>query len=315
MEHKSYFDDFLKNTVNIEQDRLDSLETSINAMQTHILKSNYGARVRFFKNQGSLAHGTIIEPLNGHAFDTDIVMVVSENENWEPKKYLIDLRRIFRESGRYSDKASLSDVCVTLTYSGDKKIDVLPILEIEGKSGLLHICHHKHNEFIRSEPIEFTNWLVQRNKLSGGNSFCKVTRLLKYLRDHKQRFTCPSVLMTTLVGEQITDNDKGSASFQNVPAALKAIINRLDTSLYWHSFAPRVSNPSFPEENLADLWSDVQFKNFKSKISDYSSWINDAYDEPDHNESLKKWRRLFGDEFAEGKDLAVQLASPRSSDS
>ena len=50
-------------------------------------------------------------------------------------------------------------------------------------------------------------------------------------------------------------------------------------------------------------------------MSDYSTWINDAYDEPDHNESLRKWRRLFGDKFAEGKDLAVQVASQRSSDS
>lgn len=309
MEHRSYFDDFLKNTVNIGQDRLDSLETSIGAIQSHIRRSNYGARVRFFQSQGSLAHGTIINPVNGKAFDADIVLVVSENLDWEPKKYLLDLRRVFWEDGRYSDRASLSDVCVTLKYANDKEIDILPLLNVEEEDGQYHICHHRHNEFIRSEPLEFSSWLVQKNRLSGGNSFRKVTRLLKYLRDHKRTFTCPSVLFTTLVGERITDNDKGSVDFQNVPVALKTVLNRLDSYLILHSAAPRVNNPSLKGEDLGALWTDTQFKNFKSKISDYAEWVNDAYEEQDHNESLRKWRKVFGEKFAEGKDEARRAAT------
>lgn len=42
VEHKSLFDDFLKDVVNIDQSRLNSLNTSISAIQKYILESDYG---------------------------------------------------------------------------------------------------------------------------------------------------------------------------------------------------------------------------------------------------------------------------------
>lgn len=89
-------------------------------------------------------------------------MVVSENDDWNPKDYLYDLRRVFRKSSVYTDKARLSDVCVTLDHAGDKKIDILPIFEVKDEDDELHICHHRHDQLIRSEPLEFTT-----NELSG----------------------------------------------------------------------------------------------------------------------------------------------------
>ncbi len=68
MEHKSYFNDFLQNVVDIDQGRLDSLDTSITAIQNYLLESNYGTKIHFFRRQGSLAHGTIIKPLSGQEF-------------------------------------------------------------------------------------------------------------------------------------------------------------------------------------------------------------------------------------------------------
>jgi len=228
VEHKSYFNDFLQNVVDIDQGRLDSLDTSITAIQNYLLESNYGTKIRFFRRQGSLAHGTIIKPLSGQEFDADIVMVVAENTDWEPKNYLLDLRRVLWTSSIYRDKASLSDVCVTLSYARDKKIDILPIFKVAEEDDELNICHHRHNHLIRSEPMEFTGWLVERNTLSGGNSFRRVTRILKYIRSHKKNFTCPSVLLTALIGDRITDNDKGSEAFSSVPRTLVTILERLD---------------------------------------------------------------------------------------
>ncbi|RYH02128.1 hypothetical protein EU805_09710 [Salipiger sp. IMCC34102] len=157
MEHNSYFEDFLKGVVNIDQDRLDSLDTSISAIQNHILKSDYGTRIRFFKRQGSLAHGTIARPLSGQEFDADVVMMVAENSEWEPKDYLLDLRRVLWANSKYKSKSRLSDVCVTIDYAGDKKIDLMPIIEVADKDCEINICHHRHNQLIRSEPFEFTD--------------------------------------------------------------------------------------------------------------------------------------------------------------
>lgn len=317
MEHKSLFDDFLKDVVNIDQSRLNSLNTSISAIQKYILESDYGTRIRFFRRQGSLAHGTIIRPLSGNEFDADIVMVVAENKDWEPKNYLLDLRRVLWASSTYKDKACLSDVCVTLSYARDKKIDILPIFEVADENDELNICHHRHNHLIRSEPLEFTDWMVNRNQLSGSNSFRKVTRILKYIRSHKKSFKCPSVLLTALIGYRITDKDRGSDAFSSVPKTLVTILDRLDAYLAPYSNVPEVLNPSpsLDYENLGEMWTTDQFRNFKSKIHLYASWARDALAEEDHNASLAEWRKLLGDRFGAGKEkteAARNALTPKS---
>lgn len=304
MEHKAYFDQFLKNTVNIDQARLDSLRTSINAIQDYISGSDYGTKIKYFREQGSLAHGTIIKPLPKQAFDADIVMVVSENDSWEPKNYLQDLKRIFKDSAVYGDKARLSDVCVTLDYANEKKIDILPIFRAKDEDDNLHICHHRYSQLIRSEPIEFTGWLIAKNKLSGGNSFRKVTRIIKYIRNHKKTFSCPSVLLTTIIGLQITDKDKDSDAFSSVPKSLTTIFERISTYLAPYNETPIVKNPSesLANEDLGKLWTKEKFLNFKKCIDRYAEWARDALNENDHDESLKKWQKLLGDEFGKNKE-------------
>lgn len=37
-------------------------------------------------------------------------------------------------------------------------------------------------------------------------------------------------------------------------------------------------------------------------ISKFNSKINEAFEEIDHNKSVRKWRKLFGDNFGELKD-------------
>lgn len=304
MEHNSYFDDFLKDVVNIDQGRLDSLETSISAIQKYLLQSDYGTKIRFFRKQGSFAHSTIVRPLPGQEFDADIVMMVSENLDWEPKDYLLDLRRVLRANLTYRSKSRLSDVCVTLDYSGDKKIDIMPIFEMSEENCDLNICHHRHNHLIRSEPLEFTEWLVERNKISGTNSFRKMTRILKYIRNHKKSFTCPSVLLTALIGYRINDNDRGADAFSSVPKTLVTILERLDAYLASYHVVPEVLNPSpsIGYEDLGKLWTRDQFKNFKEKVHLYAVWARDSLTETDHNTSLKKWRKLLGDKFGAGKE-------------
>lgn len=309
MEHPTYFSTFMNDHVNLDQEKFESLETSVQAIEKAIRNSDYGAKIKYFRSQGSFAHRTIVRPKEGAAFDADMVMVVNEVEDWEPKDYLFELRRVLRANGTYKDKARLSDVCVTLDYVGDKQIDIAPLLQVADDDDQFNICHHRHNQFIRSEPLGFTDWLVRKNQHSGSNSFRKVTRLLKYIRNYKQTFTCPSVLLTTLIGGQIHEADNGSDDFSNIPRTLTAILERLSDSLEDEDDVPEVPNPSMPEEDLGKLWTEAQFLNFKSMIAKYAEWARDALDEQDHNESLKKWRRLLGDEFGAGKDQVIKKSA------
>lgn len=310
MKHVSYFDDFLKNTVNINQSRLDSLDTSLTSIKKFIRNSDYGTPIRFFSDQGSLAHKTIIKPLPNKPYDADILAIVKENKDWEPRDYLLDLKRVFRKNFTYKDKARLSEVCLTLEYSGDKRIDITPLLEVDSEDDKYHICHNGQNSLIRTEPIQFTDWLIKKNKLSRNNTFRKVTRLLKYLRDYKGTFSCPSVLLTVIIGHRITEDDQDSEAFSDVPTALKTIMNRLNDHLSWCLTRPIVKNPSLDAEDLGKLWTEDQFSNFKSCISRYNTWIDDAYYEEDHNESQKNGGRSSVIHSQRGRIYRVRLPVP-----
>ncbi len=164
----------------------------------------------------------------------------------------------------------------------------------------LEVCNRHTNAFELTEPKQYTDWLIERNGYSGSNSFRKVTRLVKYLRDIKGRFTCSSVLLTTLLGYRIGSSDKGSSAFADTPTALKTIFGRLDDWLQGYPFKPTVTNPFLWSENFADAWTDEQYTNLRDKIHTYREWIDEAYDEPERNESIAKWRRVFDEDFAKG---------------
>jgi hypothetical protein len=198
-------------------------------------------------------------------------------------------------------KADAWSHCVTITYANDKKIDVAPCIQDAAKT--LWVCNRDANTFERTEPRLYTNWLIEKNTYSGSNSFRKVTRLVKYLRDIKTRFSCSSVLLTTLLGYQISSTDQNSSDFVDTPTALKTIFGRLDDWLQTCLAKPSVPNPFLQSEDFANSWSEDQYQNFRERIHTYREWIDDAYDEQDRSESIAKWRRVFGDDFASGVSI------------
>jgi hypothetical protein len=122
-----------------------------------------------------------------------------------------------------------------------------------------------------------------------------VTRLVKYLRDIKTTFTCPSFLLTTLLGDQVRNGD----SFSDTPSALQALIGRLDDVLEAHEKTPKVVNPKLRTEVLSEVWDDTKYTNFRANVHQYREWIDDAFNATERGDTIAKWRRVFGDEFAD----------------
>jgi hypothetical protein len=224
-----------------------------------------------------------------------------------------ELGRVFKNSDRYKDKIKVDDFCVTVIYADDCKIDIAPLIMNREEQGKLEVCNRHENAFVESRPVEYTEWIRQKNGYSGNNSFRKATRLIKYIRDIKRRFTCPSVLLTTLIGHRIEWCDKDTAGFTDTPTALQTIMARLDDWLQARPIKPVVNNPSLESEDFAALWTDSQYANFRSFVSKYRGWIDDAVECSTRGESIEKWRRVLGDDFAKAepvkKSEAFALAS------
>lgn len=95
----SKFDDFLKNTVNLNQTRLDELESSVDALKSFIDSSSWEPRVRKFVPQGSWAHKTIIKPVDLGEFDADLLVLIDPVDDWTAKDYVTTLGEVFKASG------------------------------------------------------------------------------------------------------------------------------------------------------------------------------------------------------------------------
>ncbi|PAL20656.1 nucleotidyltransferase [Sphingopyxis sp. GW247-27LB] len=302
------FSDFLRDTVNLNATRIGLLEKSVDAIKDFVRQCEWDPRVRGFEEQGSWAHDTIIRPLSGGEFDADLLVKVAPVSGWTAKDYVKKLGEAFADSATYGSKCKTWDYCVTVTYAGERKIDIAPLVMDRKHAGSLEVCNRLADEFEDSEPMHYTVWLRDKNLLSGSNSFRKVTRLLKYLRDIKTTFTCPSVLLTTLLGMQIDFHDKDTEAFADVPTTLRTLMRRLDDWLQARPVKPRVENPHLRSEDFAAGWTDLQYANFRSFIHKYRGWIDEAYDMEGKAASILAWRKIFGDGFAKG-ETAIAAAS------
>ena len=300
MKHADLFRDFLKETVNLNDTRIQELETSTEAIKNAVRASTWQPQLLGWMEQGSWAHKTIIKPVDQGEFDADLIVFVKPIDGWDAAQYIDKLYEAFKANGTYKDKVRRWSHCVTITYANEKKIDVAPVLVNRGCVEALEVCNRDTNQFERTEPRRYTEWLVERNGYSGSNSFRKVTRLIKYLRDIKTRFTCSSVLLTTILGYRIDAADKDSALFCDTPTALKTVFGRMDDWLQANLERPVVLNPYLQTEDFAKGWTEEQYTNFRNQIHKYRGWIDEAFDEQDRSQSIAKWRRVFGDAFAYG---------------
>lgn len=311
MELVATFNAFLKDTVNLDATRLSSLETSAEALETYLLGSGWGPSIIGFERQGSWAHDTIIKPVDQGEFDADLLVRVEPVEGWEAKDYLNELKRAFKKSLTYKRKVKVWDYCVTITYANDKRVDIAPLVVGRAWPGSLEVCNRSENEFVASQPTLFTGWLVERNAISAGNSFRKVTRLVKYLRDIKTRFVCPSVLLTTLLANQIYETDRDADTLKNVPCTLQTLMGRLDDWLQANTTKPVVSNPFLTSEDFAASWTEKQYESFRNRIHGYRGWIDDAIGATDRASSIAGWRKLFGEDFAPGEVTKADVQEGR----
>ena len=123
-----YFRAFLEDEVNLNDTRIAVLDERVEAI-TNFLRESETFRDRFIgiMPQGSYAHKTIIRPVDEEdEFDADVLLHLSEFEDWAAKDYIAELYRTFRGCESYRDLVHRKPRCVTVDYTGDFHVDVVP---------------------------------------------------------------------------------------------------------------------------------------------------------------------------------------------
>lgn len=290
----SYFDAFLTDTVNLNKTRLGQLDDRVESIYSALKRDEIvGPLYKAHVPQGSWAHRTIIKPFNNHEFDADFLLQLGQVEDWEERDYLREVRAAFKRSITYKSMVTKKNRCCRIVYAGDCHVDVVPYIVLA--DGREVIVSYKDNKFEDTNPQGFTDWMKEKDNLAN-NQLRRVVRLLKYVRDYKQTFQVPSVILTTLLGERVQTWHETSR-YGDTPTALKALLNDLSAWLELYPCMPPLPDPSCPETTFNHRWEESQYENFKKQIRRYSDWVNEAYCEQDKEKSLAAWQRIFGTSF------------------
>ena len=308
MMHISSFTEFMDNVVNINQTRLDELETNVDAIFDALSGDDtFGPYVVDKIPQGSWPHETIIKPIEGHEFDADVLVKLDGHPDWDgsPSSYLVELEAALARHGTYGNMVDddTRSRCVRVIYASEHHVDLVPYRILD--DGRKVIVNRDIDDWEDTDPEGFTAWMHAKDKTANRN-MRKVIRLLKYLRDHHGTFEgTPSVILTALVGAQVTA-DRTAADpgyYGNLPTALLHIVKDLDGYLQDNAEVPTVVDPSGAQRpdgipvDFDHRWDQAAYDTFRNEIHNHAADIEAAYLESDSDESVKLWKEVFGDGF------------------
>jgi hypothetical protein len=305
----NYFKYFLTETVNLDQGRIDQLDDRVTAVTNFLQGANgFGADAEDLIAQGSYAQKTIIKPVGNHEFDADVLLLMKEWDGWEPKDYVNELCKRFKASATYASLASRQSRCVLLNYANDFHMDVVPYLARDDEHW---ITNRVTNELENTNPEGFNEWLDARDRITN-RRLVEVIRLMKYLRDFKQRFSVRSVVLSFLLAEQASEVRKLAKGYSDLPTAFVTLLSDLDTWLQARPTLPWIPDPSCPSQNFHDRWDPDQYTSFRERIHYYAAKAKEAYDLPASDgvePSLKAWQAIFGDGFRKPPEQKAMEAS------
>ena len=102
MKHITYFQEFLSKEVNLNETRLQRLNTSSSAVD-EFLSGNLDSYEKT-ERQGSYGLKTIIKPVGTREYDADMLLYVTYDEDKEPKDYINDVYNCLKGNDNYKDK-------------------------------------------------------------------------------------------------------------------------------------------------------------------------------------------------------------------
>jgi hypothetical protein len=301
MQLVDHFDVLLRDTVNLSQFKLDTLDSRVTAIY-NALKADgeLGPYVRGKLPQGSWAHRTIISPVGDNEFDADFMLLLRENPDWSasPKTYIEKLYAALHGHSVYGSMPhSRKCRCVRLVYANSCHVDIVPYLKLG--NGRKVIVNRDNDDWEDTDPEGFTAWMREKDQ-TANNNLRKVIRLMKYLRDHKNSFTgTRSVILTTVLGQQISATKKffNIGYYSNVPTAMVHIVNDLDAWLRANPTKPSIPDPSGSGVTFDHRWNQTTYSYFRDRIHALAAEMQDAYDEQDRDTSVSKWQAIFGSGF------------------
>jgi hypothetical protein len=307
-----HFRKFVGN-ISLNPTRVDKIDSAVRNWENKF-KDDDEIKGKFisYYTQGSYSTDTGVRPKSGEEFDVDVVLVLDIGEDEDPKMILHWIKDRIKSYSGFESRVKVRDRCVRIEYANEFHFDVVPAFIYET---YIKIPSKKEGEWTKTNPSGFTEWCININSDSD-KYFSKTVKILKYWRDEEVgKDTAPkSILLTTLVGNA---HIKKASIAETLVETLKVMVNDLDlliSGLENDEDVPWLENPSLKEENLARNWTKKKALRFSNKLVNLRDDCQDALDEKDKDESIKKWQYIFGSadfpsSLGEGENMAKNIVS------
>lgn len=147
----------------------------------------------------------------------------------------------------------------------------------------------------RTHPIEQIKWTWRKNNACNRH-YVNVVRAIKWWQRVNHENDIPnSYPLEHIIGVCCPDHINSVA--EGVTSTLEAI-----ASSYSRYAVPWLSDHGVPEHNVLSRVTNEEFASFHDHATNAARIARDAFDSNDKNDSIRKWRTLFGDEFPDSNN-------------
>ncbi|MFH1729631.1 MAG: hypothetical protein ABIA04_14570 [Pseudomonadota bacterium] len=239
---------------------------------------------------GSYARDTAINDIK----DVDIILIIDlDRNNTAPEVVLAWLQASLQN--QYS-KIKPQGRSVNVIHKNGFSLDVVPSTPISNRSGPLWIPDREAKTWVATHPKNQIEFSTDRNKNTEGY-YIHLIKIIKFWRDRlssesskPNSYIIESLLSQCILSEPESYGVAIRDIFYNIYSTYKSYLEL--------GKVPVINDPGYPSVNVAKRWSFYEFKSFMSEIKNSLDIASEALKSEDTDESVKLWRKLFGNKFA-----------------
>lgn len=184
-------------------------------------------------------------------------------------------------------------------------IDVVPIIAPNGMDGTLYIPDRKKEQWLITNPPKHTSWTTEVNQDSGGR-FKPLVKLMKWWRRQNPTIAKkPKGFVIECIVAECMDRQQAQYGELFV-GTLEKIVDKY-ASYISLGIVPHIEDPGVKGNSVTNGMTFDAFSGFYNKVKVHAELGRKAINEQDAEESIKKWRTIFGERFP--KSVATQTNS------
>ena len=239
---------------------------------------------------GSYARETAINDIK----DVDIILIIDLDRTiTEPEVTLTWVQASLQNN--YS-KVKKQGRSVNVINDNGFSLDIVPATPVSTRSGPLWIPDRETKTWVSTHPKAQIAFTSERNKNTEGY-YVHLIKIIKYWRDRleDERAKPNSYIIESLISKCLTSKP---SSYGDAVKSIFSYIYLTYQSYLTIGNVPNISDPGYPSVNVAKRWEFDEFSTFMTEIKDSYCVAKEALESKDEGESVRLWRKLFGNKFS-----------------